>query len=812
MDRKKHEILSICILIVTLLVFFSLISFNQADQTYFNASVVKRSPNNWVGFLGANIAWVLLFMIGLGAYGLSFVGLWLSWSLLRGVSPLPKGWLQAAGSILLAMSALCLFSFHFPKIHFLNQEILPGGQLSYLLNRFLVSRIYSVGTHILLVGTLLIAFVLATPFTLRSLCVWGVKCAVFFGRAFRNGLLCGVRAVRTSRPSSGEERIQEGPLPALPVPVIEPERIRAVDVSPAQAAEGKLHRESGVASEVSETELDSGSEAKALSQMTSNHAVGTEGTDPPKEDPVQREAPRVLAPTIRRKPRKEPDPPAELQGDGFPAASGNGVGYELPSLDLLDTYETEHHRPNPRKLESNAKILEEKLSDFGVHGKVVAISPGPVITMYEYAPAPGIKISRIVGLSDDLSMALKAISIRVVAPIPGKAAIGIEIPNEQRVLVSARAVLESEAFSRASTALTIALGQDITGQPMVANLAKMPHLLIAGATGTGKSVCINAVLSSLLFRNTPDEMRLLLIDPKRIELSSYEGIPHLIHPVVTDAKLATRALRWAVQEMELRYRLLAEKNVRNIEGYNRVLEREESAAKAPDAAPAESEDGAQLQHHHLPYVVIIIDELADLMMVASREVEESITRLAQMARAAGIHLILATQRPSVDVLTGIIKANIPTRISFQVSSRIDSRTILDGSGAESLLGSGDMLFLPPGTAKIQRIHGAYISDAEVQQLTEFWKAQQLKTDPLKERVNFREESGSDDVAEDELDEKYEEAVELVLETRQASISMLQRRLRVGYNRAARMIEVMEQQGLVAASDGVKPREVIGRRD
>jgi S-DNA-T family DNA segregation ATPase FtsK/SpoIIIE len=330
----------------------------------------------------------------------------------------------------------------------------------------------------------------------------------------------------------------------------------------------------------------------------------------------------------------------------------------------------------------------------------------------------------------------------------------------------------------------------------------MPHLLIAGATGTGKSVCINTVLSSLLFRNTPEELRLLLIDPKRIELSSFEGIPHLIHPVVTDAKMATRALRWAVEEMEMRYKLLADKNVRNIESYNRVLAREkpQKGKSKEKELETDSLSDAGLQHYKLPYVVIVIDELADLMMVASREVEESITRLAQMARAGGIHLILATQRPSVDVLTGIIKANISTRISFQVSSKIDSRTILDGSGAEALLGAGDMLFLPPGTAKLQRIHGAFVSDAEITKLTEHWRTQKLIEDPLKGKVDLSDEGTAAEVPEEELDEKYEEAVQIVLETRQASISMLQRRLRVGYNRAARMIEVMEQQGIVSPSD------------
>ncbi|MCU0587425.1 MAG: DNA translocase FtsK 4TM domain-containing protein [Syntrophobacteraceae bacterium] len=507
-------------------------------------------------------------------------------------------------------------------------------------------------------------------------------------------------------------------------------------------------------------------------------------------------------PVIHGKKRlKEPPPIPELP----PPPEGT---YALPPLDILDAYEPDRSKPDERKLEDNARALEEKLADFGVQGKVTGILPGPVITMYEYAPAPGIKISRIVGLSDDLAMALKAVSLRVVAPIPGKAAIGIELPNSRRQLVSMRAVLAAEVFASSPAPLTLALGQDITGQPVSANLARMPHLLIAGATGTGKSVCINSLLGSLIFRNTPEDLRLLLIDPKRIELGTYEGIPHLIHPVVTDAKVATRALRWAVEEMELRYKLLADKGARSIEAYNRAILREKLKSDQESTASA---DESVLPHHRLPFVVVVIDELADLMMVASREVEESITRLAQMARAAGIHLILATQRPSVDVLTGIIKANIPTRISFQVSSRIDSRTILDTQGAESLLGAGDMLFLPPGTAKLQRIHGAFVSDSEVQRLTDFWRAQRITEDPLRNRVSFEENGSGTDPAPEEIDARYQDAIDIVLETRQASISMLQRRLRVGYNRAARMIELMEQQGIVSTSDGVKPREVIGRR-
>ncbi len=509
------------------------------------------------------------------------------------------------------------------------------------------------------------------------------------------------------------------------------------------------------------------------------------------------------APAPPRVPVEEPPAPQEKE----PTPGRPGEAFPLPPVDLLDFYDAEEASPDPSVLQQKARTLEEKLGDFGVQGRVVGINPGPVITMYEYSPAPGIKISRIVGLADDLSMALKATSVRVVAPIPGKAAIGIEIPNEKRAMVSLRSIIESKLFTTSASALTIALGKDITGNPVVTQLTRMPHLLIAGATGTGKSVCINGILLSLLYRNTPETLRFLLIDPKRIELSTYENIPHLLHPVVTEPKMATRALRWAVQEMELRYKLLADKNVRNIETYNRVLGKEESR-KGPEAPLKDTSNGTVLEHHPLPYIVLVIDELADLMMVASREVEEYITRLAQMARAAGIHLILATQRPSVDVLTGIIKANIPTRISFQVSSKVDSRTVLDTNGAETLLGAGDMLFLPPGTGKLQRIQGAFVSDAEVQRVTDFWRERPPDSDPMARRVSFAEKESGSEIAEDEMDEKYEEAVRLVVESRQASISMIQRRLRIGYNRAARLIEIMEQQGIVSPSDGSKPREVL----
>ncbi|MBW1806477.1 MAG: DUF87 domain-containing protein, partial [Deltaproteobacteria bacterium] len=437
----------------------------------------------------------------------------------------------------------------------------------------------------------------------------------------------------------------------------------------------------------------------------------------------------------------------------------------------------------------------------GVEGEVVEILPGPVITMYEYKPAPGVKISKVAGLSDDLALALRAPSVRIVAPLPGKAAIGIEIANNKRDHVCLREVLSSQIYKDSKHKLSIALGQDITGLPVVADLIKMPHLLVAGATGTGKSVSLNAMINSLLFKVSPDMVRFLMIDPKRIELSVYKDIPHLLHPVVTEAKEATRALKWAVEEMERRYMLLSDRGVRNIETYNRKVQKQK---KSKDDNNEKGIDKT------LPYIILVIDELADLMMVSSRDVEESITRLAQMARAAGIHLIIATQRPSVDVLTGIIKANFPTRISFQVSSKVDSRTILDTIGAENLLGDGDMLFMPPGVGRITRIHGAYISEDEVKRVTDFLR-EQMKPDY---DATVMTKVAKDEIQEDEEfepDEKYDKAVDIVLQTGQASISMLQRKLRVGYNRAARMIDLMEREGVVGPSDGVRAREVFGRR-
>jgi len=500
--------------------------------------------------------------------------------------------------------------------------------------------------------------------------------------------------------------------------------------------------------------------------------------------------------------------------------------FQLPPLTLLEESPQKDTRIKRDYLITNSRILEKKLSDFGVEGRVVEVMPGPVITMYELEPAPGVKINKITNLADDLALALMAPSIRILAPIPGKSVIGIEIPNLKREHVFLKDVLDNDAFLESSLRLPIALGVDFVGAPVIADLTKMPHLLIAGTTGSGKSVALNAMICSILFKAQPDDIKFLMVDPKRLELSSYEGIPHLMHPVVVDPKKASQVLRWTVEEMERRYKTISDLGVKSIEAYNEVLRKgsKDNVASVIKERPAEirldEEFNAsemvtpghdpQIKHVKLPYIIVVIDELSDLMMVASRDVEESLTRLAQMARAAGIHLIIATQRPSVDVITGLIKANFPTRISFQVSSKIDSRTIIDQPGAEQLLGNGDMLFIPPGTSKLARIHGAYVSDKEISRIVDFIKMQaQPAYDSSIEKYEFKAAQSQHE--QEGYDEKYDEAVALVGELGQASISLVQRYMKIGYNRAARMIEQMEREGIVGPSDGAKPRKILIRK-
>jgi len=461
--------------------------------------------------------------------------------------------------------------------------------------------------------------------------------------------------------------------------------------------------------------------------------------------------------------------------------------YKLPPVSLLNRPKSPRNQNN-RDISENIKILEETLESFGVKASVKEVSYGPAITRYELQPAPGVKVSKIVSLADDIALKLAAADVRIEAPIPGKAAVGIEVPNKEINMVVLREIIETPEFQRETSPLAFALGKDIAGKPIVADLQKMPHLLIAGATGSGKSVCLNTLISSILFRATPQEVKFLMIDPKMVELVTFNGIPHLISPVVTHAKKASVSLRWAVREMERRYELFAKHGVRDIGRFNSMVL---------------TKGGEDLSY--LPYIVIIIDELADLMMVSPAEVEDSICRLAQMARAAGMHLVVATQRPSVDVITGLIKANIPSRISFAVSSQTDSRTILDMAGAEKLLGKGDMLFFPVGAAKPIRLQGAFMSDKEVEAVVEFWKKQ---GDPEFTQEVTEEADQDEEELDMEEDELLPQAVKIVIEAGHASISLLQRRLRIGYARAARLIDQMERKGYIGGYEGSKPRAVL----
>ncbi len=536
------------------------------------------------------------------------------------------------------------------------------------------------------------------------------------------------------------------------------------------------------------------------------------------------------------RPHAEKSKPTPMNQGALPFLRGSGK-ITLPSLKLLEDPPPKRKKnTDDESLRLKSQQLENKLRDYGVQGQVVAVHPGPVVTMYEFQPAAGIKLSKISNLSDDLALAMSAMSVRIVAPIPGKAVVGIEIPNIEREGVNFKELLLSSTFQKSKSALPLALGKEIDGVPLVADLAKMPHLLIAGSTGSGKSVGINCLICSILFKAMPDQVKFIMVDPKRLELSVYDHIPHLLLPVVTNPKRAAAALRWAVEEMERRYNLMSKSGTRNVASYNRFVEKElakrnQVAAPEPeinetenelDAGAGNSDDENSttgLLLEKFPYIVIIIDELADLMMVASKEVEESITRLAQMARAAGIHLILATQLPSVDVITGLIKANFPARISFRVSSRIDSRTILDASGAEHLLGNGDMLFLRPGGSIFTRLHGAFISDEEIKDLTDYLRSQgapEYQDDMLKKHEealakakgssrNGAEVADGDDEGYDEL---YDQAVAFVASLKGASASMIQRKFRIGYNRAARIIETMEREGIVGPSEGSKPRKIL----
>lgn len=780
----QREVIGVIVIAMSLLMLLSLLSFVPGEaQKVASGHPMESPPQNLIGSFGALLASAFFYGMGGAAY----------------LFPLLLGRLgvrcfsQAPVSLRFrtAVSSLAAVFFLSAFLHLETTGVptllngmtalgMGGGVVGQAIAEGLRAIFAGTGAHILIIAGFLVSFLLTTPLSLAE---W-VRRLPERWAAFREGVSAiiperssevpkevGNRRVRgkTPKPSaividveSTSERTQEsGQVSAYPPPIIQPfpSRVSALEVQPSE--------------------------------------------------------PEIMSPVV---------------------GGGDDDDYQLPDPEgLLSDPSGPMDRMSDDELKAQSEVLSRALMSFGIEGTVTEVRPGPVVTMYEFEPAPGTKVSRIVNLADDLALALKATSLRIVAPLPGKSVVGIEVPNRSRETVSFKEVIMSEAFRRAKSRLTMALGKDIFGIPVTADLKTMPHLLVAGATGAGKSVSLNTMLLSILFSAKPSEVKLLLIDPKMLEFQSYEGIPHLLRPVITDPKSAARGLGWVVAEMERRYKLLAEAGVRNIDAYNRkvaglheaFLEPQgigEESAEAPlpflseeerlsagESSLAEGERGSMRPKptppEPLPFIVVMIDELADLMMVAPKDVEDKIARLAQMARASGIHLVLATQRPSVDVLTGLIKANFPARIAFQVSSKTDSRTILDANGAEALLGRGDMLYMASGTGRLARLHGSFVSDDDVRAVVECVKKQAL---PIynQELQSLKLEEAAEEEAKDEV---YEQAKELVLSTGQASASLIQRRLRVGYPRAARMIEQMEAEGIVGAAGRDGRREVLGRR-
>ncbi|MBI9090884.1 MAG: DNA translocase FtsK 4TM domain-containing protein [Desulfobacterium sp.] len=735
----KKEITGILFAFLVVLTTISLVSYSPVDPSVNTRMFAAHNHiQNSFGLVGAHLSGLLVALFGLGSFWVPVLMLLCSAWYFRGRSNRIIG-MTLGGGILLVISTGSMLTLFQESYSLWGRDYSSGGLLGIPFASFLLEYANPIGCIIILLVLFVIGFVLTTGISMVTVLRFVKGGFLRFGRFVAKQV--------TTLAGQGKQMVglwKEH----------RKKRARTIEIKPLEPEKQK----------------------KRFKKRTS----------PKKMLDIAIQAEPVIT-------QIEPPAPAR-NAPGQARDLRERSGFQLPPVSLLNDKKVSKQSVNIELLRKKGEILERKLTDFGVSGEVVEILPGPVITTFEYRPAKGVKISKIVNLTDDLALALSALSIRIIAPIPGKDVVGVEIPNEKREFVSLRDILVSTSFVDSPSKLTMALGKDIVGIPIAAAMDRMPHLLIAGATGTGKSVGLNAMIISLLYKATPEEVKFIMVDPKRIELSVYDGIPHLISPVVTDMKKATNALFWAVREMERRYELLAKNGVRNLLQYNELADK---------GGTKDTEEG---EAEKLPYIVVIVDEFADLMMVASKDVESALIRLAQMARAAGIHLILATQRPSVDVLTGIIKANFPTRISFQVSSKIDSRTILDANGSERLLGNGDMLFLPPGTGRLQRIQGAYISEAEIARITGYLKEQQAPQ--YVEDVTERAADAEGENEETEYDEKYDEAVALVTKNRQASISSVQRHLRIGYNRAARIIEVMEKEGIIGPQEGAKQREVL----
>ena len=779
-NRRLNELIGFLMCVSALLLFLALASYSPLDPSVNSASSYTSSheARNWIGILGAYGSDLTLQFFGIGAFLLplfpSLLGV--RWFRSRRVqSPVAK----SLGGLWLAVfvpAFLSLLPGHVRWLHSIPME----GLLGRLVGDFLIHFLNLAGAYIVCATILATALYLSTAFSFSAIELWMPTRFAWVNalrdrfedwreERLREKQRKDLDKRRVSRPVVKSQLISPRPTrtasPEAPMPAADPRRTgieRMMDDAAPPPAQLR-----GVEASSLEQEYEMAAAESAEPEVTSRADSGSK---------TKTTMPRIAG------------------------------SYKLPPSSLLHRPD-EQHAINADELKQVAQVLTEKYAEFDVHGQVTQINPGPVVTTFEFKPDAGVKYSRITNLTDDLCLGLKAESI-LVERMPGKSTVGIQVPNREREIIWLRENIESQEFMGTKSKLTIALGKDINGRISVADLAGMPHLLIAGSTGAGKSVAINAMIMSILYKATPDEVRLILVDPKRLELGNYEGVPHLYTPIITEPKLAANALRNAVREMERRLKLLAAKGVRNIGQYNQLFDK--------GATPSLFEQEAD--EKPIPYIVIIIDELADLMMLDSSNVEESITRLAQMARAVGIHLVLATQRPSVDVITGLIKANFPARVSFRVATKVDSRTILDANGAEALLGKGDMLYLPSGSARVHRLHAAFVTEKEIAAVVEFWKAQgqaeyqqQFLEPPKEDREGGAGEGGGDSEAGGD-DPLFNDAVRLVIEFGKASTSLLQRRLRIGYGRAAHLIDLMEKDGIVGPADGPKPREVLKRPD
>jgi DNA segregation ATPase FtsK/SpoIIIE, S-DNA-T family len=792
-SRRLSEFVGVTLFALALMWLISLASYNPADGALFFTTGSTRPPLNFGGQVGAFIAELSYQLFGYTAYLIPVVLVVSGWHYFWCRTP-DAAYTKLTGAALLFACVSAFLSLAFGKLEIGNREILAGGSIGKILASFLAEYLNKTGSIILILTLLFLSIILSTQFSFGRLFA-----AVF--QMLRDRWAAAMDAMRARR----EEKRREAQRQEVLRKHLE-KTGRDKDLKVAKPAARNV--EPSPAAITRDEDRDDDEIAPVRAKGATKTPAREEAPKPSRTAAVMSAAAAALKaasarptpPAIKRPAPVEPSLPLP-EPERVPAERKRGA-YTEPPLALLDAPKGER-KVDERQLMEGARLLEEKCREFSVEGAVVQIHPGPVVTTYEFKPDAGVKYSKITGLADDLCLAMQAESV-LIDRIPGKSTVGIQIPNPNREQISLRELLESDAYRRSPSRLTLALGKTIHGEPFVSDLATMPHLLIAGSTGTGKSVSVNAMLSSILFRASPDDVRLIMVDPKRLELGMYEDIPHLLTPVVVDPKLAANALRWAVREMEERYKTLAAVGVRNIEQFNRNLKQ---AQAENGGKPVLDNNDNELKP--LPFIVVLIDELADLMMIAGNEVEESIARLAQMARAVGIHLILATQRPSVDVITGLIKANLPARISFRVSSKIDSRTILDGNGAEQLLGRGDMLYLPPASSRFVRLHGPYISEQETARLASFLRKQGKPT--YDETITAEEKQAGGDL-DFEKDDLYDEAARIVVSSGQASISYLQRRLRIGFSRAARLVDMMEAEGLVSGGAGGKAREVLVKKD